>query len=134
MSRRLSLLVVGVAAASLLACSSSSKSGTAPTIRDFTLAPTALTVGTTPDLNGGLTIEDVDGDIAGASGEVLFPDGKVVPIQDVNLQAGSATSTPVSYKIPSFPAAQAGEYTVSVQARDREGNQSLKASVKLTAK
>ena len=134
MSLRFSWLVVGMGVASLLACSSSAKSGSAPTIEDFVLSPTALTVGTTPDLNGGMTIKDVDGDIAGASGEVVFPDGKVVPIQDVNLAAGSATSAPVVYKIPSFPATMPGEYTVSVQARDREGNQSAKASLKLTAK
>lgn len=137
MSLRLSLPVFVVAAASLLACSSSSSEsakGSAPTIKDFTLSPTDLTVGKTVEVGGTMTIEDVDGDIAGASGDVLFPDGKVVPVQDVNLAAGSAKTAPVQYKIPQFPAPLAGEYIVSVQARDRAGNVSAKASVKLTAK
>ena len=77
MPRRLSLSLVAVAAASLLACSSSSSSSapttSAPTIKDFTLAPATLTVGTTVEVSGTMTIEDADGDIAGASGDVLFP-------------------------------------------------------------
>ena len=64
-------------------------------------------------LDGSMTIEDADGDIAGASGEVK--------------------SAPVVYTIPSLPVPVAGEYTVSVQARDHAGNQSAKAVVKLTA-
>jgi hypothetical protein len=126
--------VLAVAAASLLACSSSSDSkGSAPTIKDFVLSPTTLTVGQNAKLDGSMTIEDVDGDIAGASGEVTFPDGKVAPIQDVGLSAGNAKSAPVVYTIPSLPVPTAGEYTVSVQARDQAGNQSAKAVVKLTA-
>ncbi len=80
-----------------------------------------------------MTVEDPDGDIAGTSGEVTFPDGRIVPIQDVNLSAGSATSIPVIYKIPQLPVPMAGDYTVTVQARDAEGNQSAKVSIKLTA-
>ncbi|CAN5924816.1 hypothetical protein BH11MYX4_BH11MYX4_44920 [soil metagenome] len=123
-----------VAAGSLLACSSSSDSkGAAPTITNFVLTPTTLTVGQNAKLDGSMTIEDADGDIAGASGEVLFPDGKIAPIQDVSLSAGTAKSAPVVYTIPSLPVPIAGEYTVSVQARDHAGNQSAKAVVKLTA-
>lgn len=133
MFRRFSLSLVVVGAAALLACSSSAKSGSAPTIRDFVLAPTSLKVGVQTELNGTMTVEDVDGDIAGTSGEVTFPDGKIVPIQDVNLSAGNKTSIPVIYKIPQLPVPMAGEYVVSVQARDAEGNQSAKASIKLTA-
>lgn len=132
MSRRLPFFVV--AAASLLACTStSSNGGSAPTITEFTLTPTTLTVGKTTEVNGSMTIEDVDGDIAGVSGEVVFPDGKAVPVQDVNLATGSAKKAPVLYKIPALPVPLAGQYTVSVQARDHEGNQSAKASFKLTA-
>src|SRR3954471_17895934 len=81
MSRRSLLLpVVLVAAASLLACSSSSSKGSAPTIKDFVLTPTDLTVGKTTELNGTMTIEDVDGDIAGASGIVIQPGGQQLAI------------------------------------------------------
>jgi hypothetical protein len=132
MVRRFPFLMVTVA--SLLACSSDADSGSAPVVKDFTLTPTDLTVGKTTEINGRMTIEDADGDIAGASGEVVFPDGKVVPIQDVSLAAGSAKSIPVDYKIPALPVPLAGDYTVSVRARDQKGNQSAKASFKLIAK
>jgi hypothetical protein len=144
MSRGLSFLPL--AAAALFGCSSGVAStgpdgGTganppntsAPTIKDFVLTPTTLTVGKTAEVGGGMTIEDLDGDIAGASGDVLFPDGKVVPIQEVKLTAGSAKSVPVVYRIPALPVPLAGDYVVSVQASDVAGNLSAKATFKLTA-
>jgi hypothetical protein len=134
MFRRLLLPSFAVVAASLLACSSSSKSGTAPVVKDVVLTPTALTVGKTAEINGSMTIDDVDGDIAGASGDVLQPDGIRLPIQDVNLAAGSLKTVPVVYKIPALPVPVAGDYIVSVQARDHEGNQSAKVSFTLNAK
>jgi hypothetical protein len=134
MFRRSHLPLLAVVAASLLACSSSSENGAAPNIKDFVLTPTTFPVGKTVEINGSMTIEDADGDIAGASGDVLQPDGVRLPIQDVNLAAGNAKSAPVVYKIPALPVPVAGNYIVSVQARDAKGNQSAKASFTLTAK
>lgn len=120
-------------AASLVSCSSSDKSGSPPTIKDFVLTPTTLVVGKTVGLDGSVTVEDPDGDIVGISGDIHFPSGTVVPTQDLTVAVGDAKSAPLKYTIPNLPVPQPGAYVVSIQARDREGHLSAKASVTLTA-
>lgn len=124
-------LIACLASGAAIGCSNSSD-GTAPTIKDFTLMPTALTVGTTTALTGSMTIEDPDGDISGLSGNVTFPDKTVHPLQDNGL-ASNATSIEVPFTIPQLPVTAAGDYVVTVQARDGAGNQSEPVSVTLTA-
>lgn len=134
MVRRFFLPLLVTAAASLFACSSSSSGGAAPTVKDLILSPTTVDVNKATELNGSCTIDDPDGDIAGLSGEILFPDGHVVPLADMNLGAGNAKIAAVVMKVPSLTLPLAGEYTVSVYARDAAGNQSTKVPLKLTAK
>lgn len=128
------LLFLTMAVVMVLGCSSSSSNGSPPTVKDLVLSPTTIDVNKPTDLNGSCTIEDPDGDIAGLSGELSFPDGHVVPLADMNLAAGSAKSAPVVIKIPSLTLPAVGEYTLSVYARDQAGNHSAKLPLKLTAK
>lgn len=134
MSRRFFLPLVMTAAASLFACSSSSSTNAPPEVKDFALTPTTLEVNKATALTGGCTINDPEGDIVGLSGELLFPDGHVVPISDQPLAAGSAKTVPVAIQIPSLTLPAVGEYTLSVYARDSAGNHSPKVTLKLTAK
>ena len=133
-SRSSSLFLIACLALSgaAMGCSSSSD-GSAPTIKNFALAPTALTVGTTVSPTGTLTIEDPDGDISGLSGNVTFPDKSVHPIADQGVTT-SLTTLPAQLTIKDLPITAAGDYVVTVQARDQAGNQSAPASVTLTAK
>lgn len=94
--------------------------------------PTALTVGTTPALTGSITIEDPDGDISGVSGNITFPDNTVHPLTDQGVASNQTTIT-ASFTIPQLPVQSAGNYVVTVQARDAAGNQSTPATVTLTA-
>lgn len=134
MSRRFLLPLVMTAAASLFACSSSSSTNAPPEVRDFTLTPTTLEVNKATALTGGCTINDPEGDIVGLSGELIFPDGHAVPISDQPLAAGSAKTVPVQIKVPSLTLPAAGDYTVSVYAKDSAGNRSPRVTLKLTAK
>jgi hypothetical protein len=131
-----SVAVVVLAFASLLGCASSSGSsgqGAPPTISNFVLTPTTLPAGKATEVSGSMTIEDPDGDLAEATGELLGPDGKVTPTSPVNLSS-SAKAVQVLYKIPALPTPVAGDYVITVQAKDHEGNLSAKVSVTLTAK
>lgn len=132
---RLSLLALAcLAYLACLSCSSSSTTGTAPTITSFVLGTTTLIAGTTSAVDGTVTIEDPDGDIQGLSGEVVYPDGGRVPTQDVSYAAGDAKKLDVTFHIAKLEATALGDYLVTVQARDQQGNQSAKVSATLTAR
>jgi hypothetical protein len=134
MSRRSSWYFAAIAT-TLLACASSSDSakGSAPTISNFVLTPTALKAGATTEVSGSMNIEDADGDLAEGTGELTAPDGTITPTQPVNLSS-SAKQVQVLYKIPALPTPVAGDYVVSIQAKDKAGNVSAKVSVTFTAK
>ncbi|MDB4940695.1 MAG: hypothetical protein JWP97_229 [Labilithrix sp.] len=114
------------------ACGSSDE-GSAPTIKDFTMTPATLETGKSQQVIGTFTVEDPDGDIAGGSGDITFPNGQVLPLSDVTLAGGDATSIPVRLTIPTLTATDPGAYVVAIQARDRAGNQSARTSFTLTA-
>lgn len=117
---------------SLLACSSEESKGAAPTIRDFTLAPTTVEAGKATILEGEVTVEDADGDIAGLSARLMLPDGTAKDLQPNDVAAGSATTAPI--KLQAQLALPPGDYTLLVWARDRAGNESAKLQQALTAK
>lgn len=132
-SRALLALATSVVVTACASSSGSGSTGTAPVISDFTLAPATLSVGKTTEVDGTMKIDDPDGDLATASGDLHSPDGSDVQIQPVNL-SGSAMSVQIAFKIPALPTPTAGDYVVTVQASDHAGNKSNKATFTLTAK
>lgn len=124
---------LGLALSLATAACSSDDGGSAPTIKDFTMTPATLETGKTQQVTGTFTVEDVDGDIAGGSGTITLPSGQVAALTDVTIPAGDKTSFVVQLVIPQLPATTAGNYVVSIQARDKAGNQSAPATFTLTA-
>lgn len=127
-------LAITALALALAACTSSSDdAGAAPTLRDFSLTTTTLTVGKAAVLDGLITVDDSDGDIAGLSSEIALPSGTTQTLPQANVAAGSAETVPIQLKgQPSLPVA--GKYTLRVSARGNAGNESSMLEQALAAR
>lgn len=124
------------------ACSSSSggssgeaDKGDAPVAKDFALSPANVAVGKAQVLMGNITLEDADGDLATLYNQVRPPDGSTQPISESSLSAladKKAATVPMQLSMPALPVA--GDYVVSVWAKDKAGNESAKVTMTITAK
>jgi hypothetical protein len=80
-------------------------------------------------------LDDADGDLAALVNQITPPDGATQPTSETSIsQLGAVTtaSVPFQLSLPALPTA--GDYTVTIWARDRAGHDSAKLSAKVTAK
>ena len=120
----------------LSACSSSDDgaSGSAPVVSAFTLDPTEVEANKGATLDGTVTFEDADGDLASTEGEIRSGGKKAgtIPAQSLSSFKGK-TEAEMPFKL-TMPGLPAGEYEIVVWAVDAAGHTSEEKAVTLTAK
>jgi hypothetical protein len=117
-------------AATLFACADA---GAPPALSNLTLTPTTLDVNKQVTLQGDAIVEDADGDVSALLASITLPDGRTQPLAETALAADGVKKAPVKVGVMLIPPT-AGQYTLSIWVKDKEGNESPKLTQAITAK
>jgi hypothetical protein len=131
-SRFASSLLFALALASAASLAACADDGVAPTVRDLSVTPQAMEVGKQATLTANVTFDDADGDVSSVLAEIVVPGGASQQLAPQAIPGDGIKSAPVRLVVILLPPT-AGEYTLNVWVRDKEGHDSPKLTQKLTA-